>query len=164
MDSDPPQDWAEGMPMIPAVELVNCPIAAGLGVLGKKWTLLILRDISMRKEERFSELRKSVEGITNRVLSMRLRELEAEGLIEKVENRESPRFTRWNLTKKGWDAVPILMSLVAYGSKWYAQTVFRDGEPREIREVYPQPSLSRMYVNLDVDRVAVKSQRKQSGF
>ncbi len=78
--------WAKGMPMIPAVSFTSCPIATSLGVLGKKWTILIIRDIGMRKMERFSELLKGVQGITPRVLSQRLKELGGAGIIEHVKN------------------------------------------------------------------------------
>src|SRR5271155_2834728 len=63
-------------PLLPAVEFKVCPIKASLGVLGRKWTLLILRDIGFRKIGRFNELLRSVSGLTPRVLSMRLSELE----------------------------------------------------------------------------------------
>ena len=57
-------------------KFAQCPIQTALRVLGKKWTLLILRDIGFRKVHRFNRLLESVSGITPRVLSMRLKELE----------------------------------------------------------------------------------------
>jgi DNA-binding HxlR family transcriptional regulator len=54
-------------------------------VLGKKWTILIIRDIGVRKISRFNRILKSIPGLTPRVLSMRLKELEMEGLIECME-------------------------------------------------------------------------------
>ena len=136
--------------MVPAAPLVSCPIATSMGVLGKKWALLVIRDIAMRKTERFSELLRTIPGITPRVLSMRLNELEESGLIVRVETRRVPKLVRWNLTEMGWDALPILMSYVAFGSKWFSQTVFSDGLPREVGEVYPQANLRKLEVNLDV--------------
>jgi DNA-binding HxlR family transcriptional regulator len=68
----------------PAVPIKNCPIATSLGVLGRKWTILILRDISMMKLERFNQLLKATPGLTPRILSHRLSELEKEGMIERV--------------------------------------------------------------------------------
>ena len=94
----------------PAVPLVSCPIVASLEILGKKWTLEILRDAGMRKNERFSQLLESVEGISPRLLSRRLRELEASGLIKPTEGPASPRKVLWRFTDKGWDTLPILMS------------------------------------------------------
>ena len=65
----------------PQVKFVNCPIRTSLGILGKKWTILIIRDIGVRKINRFNRILESIPGLTPRVLSMRLQELEKEGLI-----------------------------------------------------------------------------------
>ncbi len=154
--------WEKGTPIVPNAPIANCPIATSLGILGKKWTLLVLRDIAMRKQERFSELLKSIPGLTPRVLSMRLRELETAGMITRIANNRSPRLVRWNLTEKGWDTLPILMSYVAFGSKWFAPVVFGDGEPREIREVYPQENLRSTYVNIEVDKPRIREMQRGS--
>ncbi len=158
----PMRDWVKGTPIIPVAPFTNCPIATSLGILGKKWTMLVLRDIAMRKMERFSELLKSIPGLTPRVLSMRLRELESDGMIMRAENRKSPKFVRWNLTEKGWDVLPILMSYVAFGSKWFAPVVFADGEPREMKEVYPQRNLKDTYVNIEVDKPRIKRMQRSN--
>jgi DNA-binding HxlR family transcriptional regulator len=71
----------------PQVKFVNCPIRTSLGILGKKWTILIIRDIGVRKINRFNRILESIPGLTPRVLSMRLKELEKEGLIECIEKR-----------------------------------------------------------------------------
>jgi DNA-binding HxlR family transcriptional regulator len=123
--------------LTPAVPIAACPIATSLGVLGRKWTILILRDMAMMGKERFSELLKSTPGLTPRVLSNRLRELEREGMIERVERRKGPNFVRWALTEKGNDTIPILMRFAAFGSKWHADVVFEDKTPKRLREVYP---------------------------
>ncbi len=136
--------------MIPAVSFASCPIATSLGVLGKKWTILIIRDIGMRKMERFSELLKGAQGITPRVLSQRLKELEGAGMIERIKNEKSPKLVRWGLTEMGWDTLPVLMAYTAFGSKWYSSVVIEDGVPREMKQVYPQTGLKKYYVNLDV--------------
>jgi DNA-binding HxlR family transcriptional regulator len=133
--SKPPVD--SGDLLVPAVPIANCPIAASLGVLGRKWTILILRDMAMMKKERFSEILRSTPGLTPRVLSNRLRELEREGMIERAERRKGPNFVRWTLTEKGNDTIPILMRFAAFGSKWYADVVFEDKAPKRLREVYP---------------------------
>lgn len=157
-----PDSWVKGMPMVPAVPFTNCPIATSLGVLGKKWTILIIRDMAMRKMERFSELLKGAQGITPRVLSQRLKELEGVGMIERVENAKSPKLVRWNLTDKGWDTVPVLMAYTAFGSKWYASTVVEDGIPREMKQVYPQRELEKYYVNLEVTDQFRKASQQQA--
>jgi hypothetical protein len=60
VDADPLARWTKGEPMVPAAAFSSCPIATSLGVLGRKWTMLVLRDIAMRKMERFSDLMKSI--------------------------------------------------------------------------------------------------------
>ncbi len=118
--------------------------------------MLVLRDIAMRDIGRFSELMKTIPGITPRMLSGRLKELEEQGMIVKTANRKSAKAVRWKPTEKGWDALPILFSYTAFGSKWYASQVFEDGKPRELREIYPQRNLKDLYVNIDVDRARLR--------
>jgi DNA-binding HxlR family transcriptional regulator len=133
------QTEAEGSPnpLLPAVRFARCPIGISAGLLGKKWTMLILRDIGFRNIDRFNRLLESVRGITPRVLSQRLKELEEQGYIEREE--KSPALVRWGLTEKGRDALPILMSFIAFGAKWYADEVFEDKKPRPMKELYPSP-------------------------
>lgn len=123
----------------PQVEFINCPIRTSLGVLGKKWTILILRDIGFLRINRFNRLLESIKGLTPRVLSMRLKELEKEGFIECSEEKRSPMMVQWDLTEKGKDTMPILMQLTAFGSKWYSDIVFEDKKPRMLKEIFPQP-------------------------
>jgi DNA-binding HxlR family transcriptional regulator len=124
-------------PLIPSVEFKTCPIRASLGVLGKKWTLLILRNIAFAKIDRFNQIRRSVSGLTSRVLTMRLRELEENGLIEPIVIRDKPKLVRWALTEKGKDTIPILMSFISFGAKWYSTVVFEDKRPRTLRQLFP---------------------------
>jgi DNA-binding HxlR family transcriptional regulator len=160
---NPLKFWLKGSPIASAAEFTSCPIAASIGVLGRKWTMLVLRDMAMRKAERFSDLMRSIPGITPRALSMRLKELEQDGLIHRIDDRKSPRFVRWSLTDKGWDTLPILLTYVAFGSKWYAPAVFADGRPREINNIYPQVNLRPLYVNIEVDPSKIRrAQRKEA--
>ncbi len=125
------------IPML-AVKFKNCPIKVAIAVLGKKWTLLILRDIALFGIDRFNQIRRSIPGLTSRVLIMRLNELEECGIIEAVVLKEKPRLVKWALTEKGRDTIPILMSIIAFGSKWYADEVFEDHKPRAMQEIYPE--------------------------
>jgi len=115
----------------------QCPIKASMGVLGRKWTTLLLRDIGFRKIDRFNHLLESIPGLTPRVLSMRLKELERDGIIQKTEDQEL--IVRWTLTEKGEDTLPILTRLMAFGSKWYAKEVFDDKIPRSLNEIFTKP-------------------------
>ncbi len=123
----------------PQVKIVNCPIKTSLGVLGKKWTMLIIRDIGFLKIRRFNRILESIPGLTPRVLSMRLKELEREGIIKCKELRTDHVMILWSLTEKGEDILPILLMLTAFGSKWYSEFVFEDKKPRRLDEVFSQP-------------------------
>ena len=123
----------------------ECPVSVSLGVLGKKWALVVLRDIGIYKKDRFNMLLKSLPGISPRVLATRLKQLEQIGLIAKVEERKAPSLVRWALTKKGIDIIPIIMMIAAYGSKYYADVVFSDGQPRRLRELLNDEGMELMY-------------------
>jgi DNA-binding HxlR family transcriptional regulator len=130
--------YDDGM-LLPQVRFVRCPIKTSLGVLGKKWTMLIIRDIGFLKINRFNRILESIAGLTPRVLSMRLKELKKEGFIECTEEKRLPMMMLWSLTRKGKDTMPILMQLTAFGSKWYSDIVFEDKRPRKLKEIFPQP-------------------------
>jgi len=125
-------------PPIPVVPFKNCPIATSLGVLGRKWSLLIIRDIGWKRADRFNALLRTIPGLTPRMLALRLGELEDADMIRKVEEHHSPKLVRWALTKKGEDIMPVLMRLVAFGSQWFPERVFEDAQPRTLAEIYPQ--------------------------
>ncbi len=114
--------------------LRQCPINAALEALGRKWTLTILRDILMLGYDRFSQFAESQAGITPRVLSRRLVELQDEGFVVKVG---SGRATRYHATEKGRAVLPILHALTEFGIRFEAGEVFWDGQPRTMG-VYEQ--------------------------
>ncbi|HEU5121025.1 MAG TPA: helix-turn-helix domain-containing protein [Candidatus Nitrosocosmicus sp.] len=128
----------------PQIKIVNCPIRTTLGVLGKKWTMLIIRDIGFLKINRFNRILESIPGLTPRVLSMRLRELEKEGIIRCTQIKREQAIVLWGLTEKGKDILPILLMLTAYGSKWYSEHVFEDKKPRRLDEVFSLPETKEM--------------------
>jgi DNA-binding HxlR family transcriptional regulator len=118
------------------VEFENCPVQATLGVLGHKWSLLILRNIELYGKHRFNEMLNVTPGITKRVLSLRLKELEREGFI--TVSKRGPNFSSWDLTEKGKDVLPILMMFAQFGSKWHADQVFSDKVPRALKDVFDE--------------------------
>jgi DNA-binding HxlR family transcriptional regulator len=123
--------------LLPGVNFAQCPIKASLGVLGKKWTLLVLRDIGILGVDRFNRILDSTPGLTPRVLSMRLKELEKEGFIKCIEKEKPPMVVvRWALTEKGRDILPILLQYTAFGSKWHADVVFEDKTPRKLNKLF----------------------------
>jgi len=124
------------------IEFADCPVEASLGVLGKKWTILIIRDIGVYGRDRFNKLLKSLPGIPSKMLATRLKELEKEGFLEKrVEKSTPPKIVWWSLTEKGLDAIRIGMMVGAFGSRWHADRVFVDRRPRTIRELYDREGL-----------------------
>ncbi|MGN6559986.1 MAG: winged helix-turn-helix transcriptional regulator [Candidatus Nitrosocosmicus sp.] len=136
--------------IVPQIKFVKCPIKTSLGVLGKKWTILIIRDIGFRKIGRFNRLLESIPGLTPRVLSMRLKELEKEGLIEYIQKKRMPMIVVWSLTEKGRDILPILLMLSAFSFKWYSEIVFEDKKSRRLKDVFPQQEAKEMilkYIN-----------------
>ncbi len=114
-------------PLVPAVTTVACPIHASLGVLGRKWALLVLRDVAFFENARFSDFLRNSPGLTPRILSMRLRELRVEGFIRRVEKDGPDREITYDLTPKGWDAVPILTAFLGFGMTEYAMSSKQEG-------------------------------------
>lgn len=128
----------ENQPILPEYHFAACPIRASLGVLGRKWTLLILRDMAFLKIAKFSQLLKNNQGLTPRALSLRLRDLQREGLIERIVNSKENRDIKYKLTQRGRDSIPILTAFIQYGMKHHAERVFEDGKPRTLNQVFPQ--------------------------
>src|SRR5918992_1216138 len=135
--------------LLPKVKFAQCPIKSSLGVFGKKWAMLVLRDIGILGVDRFNLLLDSIAGLTPRVLSMRLKELQKEGFIECIEKAKSPTIVRWTLTEKGRDALPILLQFTAFGSKWHADVVFEDKIPRRPDELFQPEAMKIMRSMID---------------
>jgi DNA-binding HxlR family transcriptional regulator len=104
------------------------PVQPSLGVLGRRWAFLVLMKIALAQADRFNELLRTTPGMSKRVLAMRLRELEADGFLRRVEQQNN--FTRWGLTQKGADVLPILLTLIHFGSKWSADPARVGGSDR----------------------------------
>lgn len=111
-----------------------CATEVSLGVLGKRWTLPILRGIGIYRIDRFNRLLKATAGIGTKMLATRLKELEKAGLIERTEQRRSPILVRWGLTARGYDSIAILLLVAAYTSKYSPEMVFDDQHPKRLSE------------------------------
>ena len=90
-----------------------------------KWTLLVIRDLA-EGNCRFCELERSLEGISPRTLSLRLRALEEEGIVERHTYPEVPPRVEYALTAKGEALVPLIDDMRAYGMRWLFEET---GEP-----------------------------------
>jgi len=95
----------------------NCPVCRTADIVCGKWTLLLVRDLS-EGCTRFSELERSLGGISPRTLSLRLRALEDEGIVERHTFAEVPPRVEYCLTDKGRALVPIIDSMREYGTSW----------------------------------------------
>ncbi len=82
-----------------------------------KWTLLLIRDLAEGRS-RFCELERSLAGISPRTLSLRLRALEEEGIVERHTFPEVPPRVEYALTEKGLALLPIVEDMRAYGERW----------------------------------------------
>jgi DNA-binding HxlR family transcriptional regulator len=96
----------------------KCEILDIWDVLGRRWSLLILKNLSSKPVIRFNELKRSLKDISNTVLSDRLSELEKEGLITKKIYPEIPLKVEYSLTTKAKDLEPILQNLGKWCEKW----------------------------------------------
>jgi DNA-binding HxlR family transcriptional regulator len=115
--------------MDPSQPHVDIPIRPDLGLLGRRWTARILADIGFRGVNRFGQLTRSNPGLTRRLLSRRLRELEAEGLIQRSEADGNSGVVTWSLAFKGTELLPILMAFIVFGSKWNTSYKFQGKPP-----------------------------------
>ena len=98
-------------------ELPACPVEITMGLIGEKWKVLIVRDL-LTGTKRFGELKKSVTGITQKVLTNNLRQMEASGLIKRKVYAEVPPRVEYSLTETGLSLKPILDSMVKWGNKY----------------------------------------------
>jgi DNA-binding HxlR family transcriptional regulator len=95
----------------------DCPVCRTADIVCGKWTLLVIRDLA-EKRARFCELERSLEGISPRTLSLRLRALEEEGIVVRKTFPEVPPRVEYTLTAKGRALVPIIESMRSYGTEW----------------------------------------------
>lgn len=98
-------------------ELPACPVEITMGLIGEKWKVLIIRDL-LTGTKRFGELKKSLTGITQKVLTNNLRQMEASGLINRKVYAEVPPRVEYSLTETGLSLKPILDSMVQWGNEY----------------------------------------------
>jgi DNA-binding HxlR family transcriptional regulator len=103
----------------------TCPVCRTAEVVCGKWTLLLIRDLA-EGSSRFCELERSLEGISPRTLSLRLRALEEEGIVERHTYPEVPPRVEYALTRKGEALVPLIDDMRRYGTRWL---LAEDAEP-----------------------------------
>jgi DNA-binding HxlR family transcriptional regulator len=97
----------------------SCPVCRTAEIVCGKWTLLLIRDLA-GGSSRFCELERSLEGISPRTLSLRLRALEEEGVVERHTFPEVPPRVEYALTPKGEALIPLVDDMRTYGKRWLA--------------------------------------------
>jgi DNA-binding HxlR family transcriptional regulator len=95
----------------------TCPVCRTAEIVCGKWTLLLVRDLAEGRT-RFCELERSLAGISPRTLSLRLRGLEEEGIVERHTYPEVPPRVEYALTEKGRALLPLIDDMRSYGSRW----------------------------------------------
>lgn len=107
----------EGIIMLTKEELPACPVATTVQLIGSKWKLLIIRNLRARPW-RFNELRKDLEGISQKVLTDSLREMEADGIITRTVYPEVPPRVEYALSPLGETLGPILDAMAQWGNDY----------------------------------------------
>ena len=100
-----------------ARDQVVCPVARTAEIVSGKWTLLIIRDLTTGTK-RFSELERSLEGISPKTLSERLVALEREGVLHRQTYAEVPPKVEYSLTEKGQALAALIEAMREYGITW----------------------------------------------
>ena len=103
--------------MISKKEMPECPVATTIQLIGSKWKLLILRNL-MHRPWRFNELRRSIDGVSPKVLTDSLRSLEEDGIVVRTVYAEIPPRVEYSLSELGETLRPILTAIQVWGEEY----------------------------------------------
>ena len=106
----------------------QCPISNSMDLIGKKFAVLILRNMIVYKQTRFNQFMDTIDGINPKTLTTRLRELERKDLIWRKVYPEVPPRVEYLLTKKGMALQPVLEQLAAFSIQNYPDRIFRSSK------------------------------------
>lgn len=106
--------------MLTKEELPECPVATTVQLIGSKWKLLILRNL-LQRPWRFNEMKKTLEGISQKVLTDSLRSMEADGLITRTVYPEVPPRVEYALSDLGQSMRPIIKAMEEWGTSYKQQ-------------------------------------------
>lgn len=110
------------MPTItPNAKKEICPVVESIYTIGNKWSLVITYNL-MKAPKRFNELKACIPGISSKVLTQNLCELQKKGIIEKKTIRDQPEKTEYVLTAKGEDLRNLMQEMKAWGERWLADS------------------------------------------
>ncbi len=121
----------------PAVvdQIRQCPIDFTSQVIGKKFTSVILRNMIYLDQRRFNEFL-TIKGINPKTLSLRLKEMQRNGIIERRVYHETPIRIEYSLTEKGRALRPVLEQMMAFSMRYYSREIFKDGRARTVAEFF----------------------------
>ena len=97
----------------------DCPLSCSLDIFGDKWSLLIIRDLMFFQKSTYNDFLKSAEGIATNILATRLKGLEENGIIEKLEHPDSKAKNLYRLTQKGIDLLPLIIEIYIWSDKYF---------------------------------------------
>ena len=103
--------------MMKNTELPPCPVETTLLLIGDKWKVLILREL-LFGTKRFGELKKSINSISQKMLTQQLREMERDNLLIRKVYAEVPPKVEYTLTETGMSLKPVLDSMVKWGMRY----------------------------------------------
>ena len=106
--------------MVTKQEMPSCPVATTVQLIGSKWKLLILRNL-MARPWNFNELKRSLDGISQKVLTDSLRSMEEDGLITRTVYPEVPPRVEYALSELGESMRPIIDAMAAWGESYKKQ-------------------------------------------
>jgi len=95
----------------------DCPLRYTLNLIGGKWKIPILWELSRSKNMRFNKLKQNISGITNTMLTNSLQEMRNDNLVERVQYNEMPLRVEYSLTETGKGLFPILLELTKWGMR-----------------------------------------------
>lgn len=95
----------------------ECPVEMTLQLIGNKWKVLIIRDL-LSGTKRFNELMRSLSGISQKVLTSNLRDMEKAGLVSRQIYAEVPPRVEYSLTETGTSLQPVLDSMISWGTAY----------------------------------------------
>ncbi len=115
-------------------ELKSCPIETTFKIIGKKWTILILREM-FRGVTQFNRFLERIDELTPKLLTLRLKELQQSGIVARKIVSESPIRIQYDLTDFGKHLESVLFAAATFSMSYMPKTVFKDGKPRNASEI-----------------------------
>lgn len=111
-----------------------CPVDNTFKLIGKRFTIHILRNMMFMGQSRFNQFLDSIEDANPKTLSARLRDMEGEGLITRTVYDETPIRVEYQLTEKGKKLQSILEQMAAFSMRYCSEDVCKDGKPKTLRQ------------------------------